>query len=88
MERAEARREKKSEWFRGKEGWNQSVIIFVPATSGSELKKRYLDTIQKAEVRIAVAAVPGSTAKSKIQKSNPFQSRKCVDPTQRLHGVW
>ena len=48
-------------------------------TPGSELKKRYLDTIRKAEVRIAVAEVPGSTAKSKVQRSDPFRNRKCGD---------
>ena len=79
VERAEARRMKKSEWFRGKGGKNESVI-FVPATPGSELKKRYLDTIQKAEVEIAVAEVPGSTAKSRVQRSDPFRDRKCEDP--------
>ena len=54
VERAEVRRVKKRKWFRDEEGKNESVI-FVLATHGSELKKRYLDTIQKAEVEIAVA---------------------------------
>ena len=40
VERAEEKRVKKNEWFRGKEGKNETVV-FVPATPGSELKKRY-----------------------------------------------
>ena len=78
VERAEAWRVKKSEWFRGAEKKNESVI-FAPATPGSELKKRYLDIIRKTGVKITVAEVPGSTAKSKIKKSDPFRNRKCRD---------
>ena len=78
VERAKARRKKKSEWFKGAEGRNESVI-FVPATPGSELKKRYMETIKKAGVRVAVAEVPGCSVKSKVQKSDPFRSRECGD---------
>ena len=37
--RAKARRAKKNEWLRGGRAGNESVV-FVPATPGSELKKR------------------------------------------------
>ena len=46
VERAKARIKKKREWFKGAEGKNESVI-FVPATPGSELKKRYMETIKE-----------------------------------------
>ena len=80
VELAEVRRKKKSEWFKGAEGKNESVI-FLPATPGSELKKRYMymDTIMKAGVGVAVAEFPGCSAKSKVQKSDPFRSRECGD---------
>ena len=42
----------------------------MPATPGSELKKRYMETIKKAGVRVAVAEVPGCSAKSKVHGRN------------------
>ena len=41
--------------FRGKEGKNETVV-FVPTTTGSELKKRYQKTIEKAKVKVAVGS--------------------------------
>ena len=78
VERAEARRKKKSEGFKGAERKNESVI-FVLATLGSELKKRYMETINKAGVRVAVAELTGCRANSKVQKSDLFRGRMCGD---------
>ena len=44
---------KKSEWFYGKVTKNETVV-FVQAPPGCELKKRYLKTIQRAKVKVAV----------------------------------
>ena len=73
METAEVKRLKKTKRFRMKEGKNETVV-FVPATQGSELKKRYLKTIQKAKLKVAVVKV-----KRKVQRSDPFKSRECQD---------
>ena len=75
-EREEEKKRKKSNWFRGKEGKNESVL-FVPATPGGELKKKYQEVIGAAEVKIAVVEVPGTTMKRKLQKSDPFKKPKC-----------
>ena len=67
---------RKSEWFKGGKQGNESVV-FVPATPGSELKRRYERAIEEAEVKIAVAEVPGHSMKRMLQKSNPFKKKKC-----------
>ena len=55
VQRDMARRNKKEDWFKdGKEGSYESVV-FVPATPGGVLKRRYEKAISKAGVRIAVA---------------------------------
>ena len=79
VERAEERRTKKGEWFKGS-GSKYETVIFVPATPGSELKKRYMETIEKAEARIAVAEVPGKSIQRRLQRSDPFKGKKCGDP--------
>ena len=79
VERAEERRAKKGEWFKGS-GSKYETVIFVPATPGSELKKRYMETIEKAEARIAVAEVPGKSIQRRLQRSDPFKGKKCGDP--------
>ena len=76
--RAKARRAKKSEWFKGGKGSNES-LVFVPATPGSELMKRYMSVIAKTGVRVGVAEVPGRSTnlKKRLQKSDPFRKEKC-----------
>ena len=74
--RAKARRAKKSDWFKKGKAGNESVI-FVPATPGSELKKRYMSVIAKAGVRIGVTEVPGTNLKRRLQKSDPFREERC-----------
>ena len=69
----EEKRITKSGWFRGKECKNETVV-FVPATSGSELKKRYQKTIQKAKVKVEVVKVLGTSVKRKVHRSEMFMS--------------
>ena len=64
VEKAKRRRARKSDWFKGGDQRNESVV-FVPATSGSELRRRYQKIIQDAKVRIAVAEVPGASLNEK-----------------------
>ena len=75
VERARKRRSGKTEWFRGK-AKNVSVV-FVPATPGSELKRRYLNLIEGSGVKLAVKEVPGTSLKRKLQRSDPFREKKC-----------
>ena len=69
VERAEARRDKRGSWFRGKESANETVV-FIPATPNSELRRRYVEVINRSGVGIAVAEVPGTTLKQVLQKSD------------------
>ena len=77
-ERAKCRRAKKGEWFKGGEQGNETVI-FVPATPGGELKRRYQEVIRAAKVKVGVSEVPGANLKKRLQKSDPFKERKCND---------
>ena len=79
VERAMERRAKKSEWFKGSKKKNETVI-FVPATPGDELRKGFLQTIEKTKMKIAVAEVPGRSLKRRLQKSDPFKGKRCDDP--------
>ena len=60
----------KTELFRGK-GKNESVV-FVPATTRSELKSRYMKVIAEAGVMLTVAEVPEEEAK----EIRPFQGEE------------
>ena len=51
----------------------------MPATPGSELKRRYEKVIKAANVKVAVAEVPGANLKRRQQKSDPFRESKCRD---------
>ena len=66
------------EWFKGGEK-NNETVIFVPATPGGELKRRYQKVIEDTKVRVAVAEVPGSNLKRMIQRSDPFSQKTCGD---------
>ena len=79
VERAEERRAKKGGWFKKRgDGSSNETVIFLPATPGSELRKRYMSVIQKSGVRVAVAEVPGTTLKQSLQKSN-LDKKRCGD---------
>ena len=50
--------------------------MFVPATPGSELKKRYTKMIERSGINVAVAEVPGTTLKRKLQRSD-IDKKRC-----------
>ena len=75
-ERVQAKRNKRKAWFSGKAGKNETVI-FVPATPGSDLKKRYLRVVEEAGMGIAIVETPGTSLKKRLQKSDPFRQKKC-----------
>ena len=54
-------------------------VVFVPATPGSELKRRYGTAIQLCRVGIKVMETSGRTIKSMVQKSDPFKRARCDD---------
>ena len=56
--------------------------IFLPATPGSELRRRYQKVINNANVRVSVAEIPGTNLKRRIQKSDPFKNKKCQDAAE------
>ena len=70
------KRRKKSNWFR-KGGFRS--VVFVPATPGSTLRKKYEEIIQKSKIPIKVVERSGTTVKQKVQRSNPFASKHCAD---------
>jgi hypothetical protein len=49
----------------------------VPATPGSELKRRYEKEIEEAGMKIKVTEQSGIPFKCYLQRSNPFKSKKC-----------
>ena len=75
-ERMKNKRRKKRNWFRGK-GGNKESVIFIPATPGSVLKKRYEKVISQAKMQIAVVETPGDTLKKRLQRSDPFKNKIC-----------
>ena len=62
--------------FRGKDGRNEAVI-FIPATPGSELQKRFKKVIKEAKVGIAVVELAGTSMKKRLQRSDPFKEDVC-----------
>ena len=76
-ERLQKRRDKKSRWFRGKEG-KKETVIFIPATPNGDLKRRYQEVIRETGIEIAVVEVPGVSLKRKLQKSDPFKEKECT----------
>ena len=61
------RRAKRNEWFKGTKKKKNETVLFVPTTPGGELRKRYLEKIEEAKSKIAVAEIPARNTKS-IQK--------------------
>ena len=54
-------------------------MIFVPATPGSKLKRRYMREIKATDFRIKVVEQSGTTLKAMLQRSDPFKQRRCVN---------
>ena len=70
----EERREKREKWYR-KGGFD--TVIFVPATSGSQLKYRYVNEIKRAGFKIRVVEQSSVTLKRMLQRSDPFKDKQC-----------
>ena len=75
-DRVRNKRSRKSEWFKGRRGLNESVL-FVPATPNSILKQRCQQAILRSQIGIAVVEVPGRSIKKRIQRSDPFRPDVC-----------
>ena len=65
---------KRDDWY--KRGGDEAVI-FVPATPGSQLQKKYQSEIRKQGYKIKVGEKMGTTLKKMLQKSNPFKQQRC-----------
>ena len=73
-ERDKERISKKTDWY--KRGGDDSVI-FVPATPGSNLRKKMEEKIRKSSFKIRVVEKAGVSLKRKLQRSNPFKKKTC-----------
>ena len=51
--------------------------MFVPSTFGGVVKRRYEKAISESGVRIAVAEIPGTSLKRRLQKYDPFKEKRC-----------
>ena len=78
VERANERRNKRGDWFKGPKK-KYETVIFVPTTPGGELRKKYMETVERSKVKVAIVEVPGKCLKRRIQKSDPLKDRKCTD---------
>ena len=65
---------KRDDWY--KRGGDEAVI-FVLATPGSQLRKKYQSEIRNQGYKIKVVEKTGTTLKEVLQKSNPFKQRRC-----------
>ena len=74
LEREKERREKKNNWY--KKGGYESVM-FVPATPGSILKKRYEIEVAKSGLKIRIVEKAGTSLKQQLQRSDPFKPLRC-----------
>jgi len=75
-ERAKNRRDRRRDWFKGKRKKNESVI-FVPATPGGELKKRFQRVMIEAKIGISVVESVGTSMKKRLHKSDPLKADRC-----------
>ena len=73
-EREKKKRDKHDNWYR--RGGCQSVL-FIPATPDSTLKKRCEAEIRNSAFNIRVVEKAGRSLKDRLQRSDPFRSKKC-----------
>ena len=73
-EREKERKEKKKIWY--KKGGYQSVM-FISATPGSILKKKYETEVQKSGMKIRIVEKAGTSLKQQLQRSDPFKPQRC-----------
>ena len=65
---------KRDDWY--KRGGDK-VLIFVPATPGSQLQKKYQSEIRNQRYKTKVVEKTGTTLKKVLQKSNLFKQQRC-----------
>ena len=70
LERERERRKRHDNWFRK---GDFDTVVFVPATPGSQLKRRYMREIKATEFKIKVVEQSGTTLKAMLQRSDPFK---------------
>ncbi|PFX24331.1 hypothetical protein AWC38_SpisGene11044 [Stylophora pistillata] len=76
FERARERKKRRDNWFfKG----DYDTVIFVPATPGSQIKRRYMREMKATEFKIKVVEQSGTTLKAMLQKSDPFKQRRCTN---------
>ena len=76
LDRARERRKRRDNWFR-KGG--SDTVIFVPATPGSQLKRRYMREMKATDFKIKVVEQSGTTLKAMLQRSDLNKQRRCVN---------
>ena len=76
LERERERRKRRDNWFRK---GDFDTVVFVPATPGSQLKRRYIREIKATEFKIKIVEQSGTTLKAMLQRSDPFKQRRCAD---------
>ena len=74
-ERQGNKEEKKRDWY--KNGGKYDSVMFVQPTESSELKKEVQRIARKNGVKLKVIEKAGMAAKKVLQRSNPFEKRKC-----------
>ena len=84
IERSRAKREKKSNWYRGKgEEKRFSTVMFVPATPGSHLIRAMVEkeeqNNQGRDWRVKFVEKGGTSLKWQVQKNNPWSGTGCQD---------
>ena len=73
-ERVKEKRDKKVDWY--KRGGFESVI-FIPATPGSYLCKKYQKAVKASGLKIRIVERAGRSVKSLLQRSDPFRVSSC-----------
>ena len=74
------RNEREQEKIKEKVNWYEKAgsesVIFVPATSGSQLQKEYQRQIRSRGFRVRVVEKAGESLKRILQRSNPLKERQ------------
>ena len=73
-EREDERIQKKDNWY--KKGGDES-FIFLPATPGSELQRKYRQEIKRQGFAIKVVEKSGTIIKELLQRSDPCKPPGC-----------
>lgn len=72
LERAKERQRRRDNWY-WKGGFD--LVVFVPATPGSQLKEKYVKEIKEAGFKINVVEQSGATIRSVLQRSDPLREK-------------